>query len=123
MAFQICLLFLFKHKATLFYLFSFEFIRFITRCHSLSLIAIFCYSLSFVVICCTNRCHTLSPVVSLVVIRCITRCHSLSLVVIRCTTRFHSLSLVATRCHSMLPLVCLFTNDHYFIIFCFLHHL
>ena len=45
-------------KNTLFYLLSFDFIRFITHCHSLSLIVIFCYLLSFVVILST-RCHSL----------------------------------------------------------------
>ena len=90
MAFQIGLLFLLKHKITQFYLLSFVFIRFITRCHLLY--------------------HSLL----LVVTRCITRCHSL----------YHLLSFVVTRCHSMsldVPLVCLFINDNYFIIFCFLH--
>ena len=94
MAFQIGLLFLLKRKITLFYLLSFALIRFITRCPSLSLIAIF-----------VTRCHSLSlaaPLVeSLVAIRCTIRCHSLSLVVIRCTTCFHSLSLVVIRCHWM----------------------
>ena len=96
MAFQICLLFLFRHKAPLFYLFSFEFIRFITRCHSLSLNVIFCYSLSFVVTCCTNRCHSLyhslSFVVSLDAIRCLSLSFVVPLVFIRC----HSLPLDVT---------------------------
>ena len=87
---QIGLLFLLKHKITLFYLLSFVFICFITRCHSLSLV-IFCYSLSSVVTCCTTRCHSLY--------------HSLSFVVIRCTIRSHSLlfvvPFVVIRCHSM----------------------
>ena len=48
-------LFNLKHKITLFYLLSFVFICFMTRCHSLSLIVIFSYSLLFVVI----RCHLL----------------------------------------------------------------
>ena len=105
------LLFLLKHKMTLFYLLSFVFIRFNTRCHLPSLIAIFCYSLSFVVTrrhslsffvtYCTTRCHSLYHSLSLVVICCTTRCHSLLLVVILCTTRCHSLSLVVIRCHSM----------------------
>ena len=106
MAFQIGLLFLLKHKITLFYLLSFAFLRFITRCHSLSPIIIFCYLLSF--------CYLLYHSLSLVVTCCITRCHSL----------YHSMSFVVTRCHSMsldVPLVCLFINDNYFIIFCFLH--
>ena len=72
-------------KITLFYLLSFVFIRFITRCHSLSLIIIFCYSLSFAV----TRCHSLSFVVTC----CTTRCHSL----------YHSLSFAVTRCTSRLP--------------------
>ena len=112
LAFQIGLLFLLKHKTTLFYLLSFVFICFITSCHSLSLIVIFCYSLSFLAI----RCHSLSLVVSLVVIRCTTRFHSLSLVVICCITCCHSMSFYV-------PLVCFFINDLYFIIFCFLHDL
>ena len=81
---QTALLLLLKHKITLFYLLSFVFIRFITRCHSLSLIIIFCYSLSFVV----TRCHSLSFVVTC----CTTRCHSL----------YHSLSFAVTRCTSRL---------------------
>ena len=62
---QIGLLFLLKHNLTLFYLLLFVFIRFITRCYSLSLIVIFCYSLSFVVI----RSHLLNHSLSLVVAR------------------------------------------------------
>ena len=92
----------------------------------LSLATIHCHSLSFFV----TRCHSLSLAVPLVVTRWITRCHSLyhsmSLVVTRCHSLYHLLSFVVTRCHSMsldVPLVCLFINDHYFIIFCFLHHL
>ena len=84
------LLLILKHKITLFYLLSFAFIRFITRCHSLSLIVIFCYSLSLVVICC----HLLYHLLSLTVSRCHLLYHSLSFVVIRCT-------LVVIRCHSM----------------------
>ena len=69
---------LLKHKITLFYLHSFVFIRFNTRCHSPSLIVIFsdllvvirCQSLSFVVTCCITRCTI--------------HCHSLSFVVTRC---------------------------------------
>ena len=82
---QISLLFLSKHKITLFYLLSFVFIRFITPCHSLSLTVIFCYSLSLVV--------TRSLIVPLVA----TRCHSL----------YQSFSLVVTH----VRLVCLFIND------------
>ena len=101
--FQIGLLFLLKHKITLLYLLSFVFIRFITRYPSLLFIVIFCYSLSFVVSCCTTRCHSLNHSLPFVVPLDVTRCHSLSFDVTRCTT--------------------LFTNDHYFIIFCFLNHL
>ena len=80
---QICLLLILKHKITLFYLLSFAFIRFITRCHSRSFIVFFCYSL----LCPVTCCHSLSFVVT-----CHTTCcHSLSLVVIRCTTRCHLL--------------------------------
>ena len=95
-----------------------------TRCHLLlfivlSLVIIYCHSLSFLV----TRCHLLSIVVS----RCTTRCRSFSFV----GTRFHSLSLVlplvvplvVIRCHSLynsLPLdvslVCLFINDVCLII-------
>ena len=49
---QIGLLFLLKHKITLFYLLSFVFIRFITSHHLLSCTVFFCYSLSFAVTCC-----------------------------------------------------------------------
>ena len=97
---QIGLLFLLKHKITLFYLLSFVFICFITCCHSLSLIVIFCYrchSLSFAVSCCTTRCHRW-------ITRCHSLCHSMSLVpliAMRRTTCCHSLSLVVIRCHSI----------------------
>ena len=114
--FQIGLLFLLKHKITLLYLLSFVFIRFITRYPSLLFIVIFCYSLSFVVSCCTTRCHSLNHSLSFVVPLDAIRCHSLH----------HLFSFVVTRCHSMpldVPLFCLFTNDHYFISFCFLHYL
>ena len=97
---QIGLLFLLKHKITLFYGLLFVFIRFITRRHSLSLIFVLCNSLSAVVI----RCHLLHHSLSLVVIRCTTLCHSL----------YHSLSVVVTRFHLLsldVPLVCLFIND------------
>ena len=115
------LCFILKNKITLFYLLPFVSIRFITRCHSLSLIVIFCYSLSSV----ATRCHSLLLVfirfhsLSLVVTRCHSLYHSLSLVVIRCTTRCHSLSFVVTRCtirfHSLsldVSLVCLFIKDY-----------
>ena len=95
---QIGFLFLLKQKTTLFYLLPFVFICFITRCHSLSLIVIFCCSLPFLV----TRCHSLYHLLSLVLICCFLNCcHSLSLVVIRCTTRCYSLSLFAIRCHGM----------------------
>ena len=84
--------FILKHKITLF-CFSFVFICFITRFHSLSLIVIFYYSLSFVV----TFCHSLSLVVPLVVTRCTTRCHSLSFVVPLVAICCHSLSLAVTR--------------------------
>ena len=98
------LLFLLKHKMTLFYLLSFVFIRFNTRCHLPSLIAIFvtrCHLLSLVV----TRCHSLSLTVPLVVTRCTTRCHLLSfvvlLVVICCYLLSFFVPLVAIRCHSL----------------------
>ena len=108
MAFPIGLLFLLKLKITLFYFLSFVCIRFITHLHSLPLIVIFCYSLSFVVICCHflyhslslfshSLYHSLSFVVPLDIIRrhlfslvvplVVIRCHSLSFDVTRCTTR------------------------------------
>ena len=101
MGFHIGLLFLLKHKITLFYLLSFVFIRFITRCHSLLLVVIFCYSSSFVFIRCHflyhSSYHSLSFVVTLNVIRChllslvvpldVIHCHSLSFDINRCTTR------------------------------------
>ena len=104
MAFQIGVLFLLKQEITLFYFLSFVFIRFFTRCHSLSLIVVFCFSLSFVVSCCTTRCHSLY--------------HSMSFVVIRCHLLYHMFSFVVTCCHWMslnVPLVCLFINNHYFV--------
>ena len=101
MAFQIGFLFNLKHKITLFYLLSFVFIRFMTRCHSLSLIVIFSYSLSFDVIRCHLQYHSLS-LVSFVVICCTTRhhllYHSLSFVVLLVVIRYRSLSFDVTRC-------------------------
>ena len=85
-------------------------------CHSLSFFVISCHSLSFAVSCCTTRCHSLNHSLSFVVPLDAIRCHSLH----------HLFSFVVTRCHSMpldVPLFCLFTNDHYFISFCFLHYL
>ena len=79
---QIGLLFLSKHKITLFHRISHSYL-FVTR--HLSLIVIFCYSLSFVV----TRCHSLFFAVTCLT----TSCHSL----------YHSLSLVVIRCHSMYP--------------------
>ena len=105
MAFQIGFLFNLKHKITLFYLLSFVFIRFMTRCHSLSLIVIFSYSLSFVVIRCHLLYHSLS-LVSFVVICCTTRhhllYHSLSFVVPLVVIRYRSLSFDVTRCTTRL---------------------
>ena len=107
---ELIILFLLKHKITLFYGLLFVFIRFITRRHSLSLIFVLCNSLSVVVIRChffTTCCpslHWLHHSLSLAVIRCTTHCHSL----------YHSLSLVVTRCYLLsldVPLVCLFIND------------
>ena len=109
---QIGLLFLLKHKIILFYLHSFVFIWFITRCHLLSLIVNFYYALLFV----ATRCHLLYHSSSLVVTLCTTRCHSLSfvlpLVVIRCHSlpfvvpfvviSCHSLSFIVTRCTTRL---------------------
>ena len=97
---QIGLLFLLKHKITLFYLLSFVFINFNTRCHSASLIVKFCYPLSFVDTCF----HSLSLPVPLVVTCCHSFYHSLSLVVIRYATRCHLLSCVVNRCTSRLSL-------------------
>ena len=77
----------------------------VIRCHSLSFFLTRCYSLSFVVTCYTTRCHSLY--------------HSLSFAVPLVVIRYHSLSLMSLD----VPLVCFFTNDHYFILFCFLHHL
>ena len=100
-----------KNRVTLFYLLLFVFIRFIIRCHSLLLIVISYYSLSFVVIRCHllyhSLYHSLSFVAPLDVIRCYLlsfvslvpiRCHSLSFDVTRCTTRlsFHKRSLFYT---------------------------
>ena len=85
---------------TLFYLLLFVFVCFDTRCHSPSLIVIFCYSLSFVI----TRCQSLSFIFTCCTTRCHSLHHSLSLVVIRCTNRCHALYLDV-------PLVCLFIND------------
>ena len=90
----------------------------VTRClslyHSLSLVIIHCYSLSFVVTRCLSLYHSLSLV--------IIRCHSLSFVVICCHSLslvVHWLSLAVSRCHSLyhslsldVSLVYLFMNDH-----------
>ena len=107
---QISLLFLLKHKITLFYLPSFVFIRFISRCRSLSLIVAFYYSLSYVV----TRCHSLSLAVPLVVPCCTTHCHSLSffvpLIVIRCHSLSFVVSLVVIRSHSLSFVVTRFTT-------------
>ena len=92
------LLFLLKHKITLFYLLSFAFIRSISRCHSLSLIVIFCYSLPFVVTCCTTHCHSLYYSLSFVVLLDVILCQSMPFVVPFILIR---LSLVVIRCHSM----------------------
>ena len=78
--------FILKHKITLFYLLSFVFIRFITRCQSLPFFVTRCHSLLLVVI----HSHSLY--------------HSLSLVVIRCHSLYQWLSLVV-------PIACLFIND------------
>ena len=106
MTFQIGFLFNLKHKITLFYLLSFVFIRFMTRCHSLSLIVTLSYSLSFVVISCHLLYHSLSLVVSFVVICCTTRYHLLyhylSFVVPLAVIRYHSLSFDVTRCTTRL---------------------
>ena len=75
----------------------------IIHCHSLSFFVTQCHSLSFFFSCCTTHCHSLNHSLPFVVPLDVTRCHSLSFDVTRCTT--------------------LFTNDHYFIIFCFLNHL
>ena len=73
----------------------------------------------------TTLCHSLYHPLSFVVLLDVICCHLLSfvvpLVVIRCTTCYHSLSLVLFRCHSMYYSSVFY--DHYFIIFCFLHHL
>ena len=92
----------------------------VIRCHSLSFFLTRCRSLSFAVTCYTTRCHSLCHLLSFVVPLDTTCCTT------PCLSLYHSLSFVITRCNSMsldVPLVCLFTNDHYFIIFCFLHHL
>ena len=71
-------------KITLFYLLSFVFIRFITRCHLLSLIVV--VSLLLVILC-----HLLHHSLSLFATRWTTRCHSL----------YHSLSFAIICCHSL----------------------
>ena len=119
MAFQVGLLFLLNNKIIIFYLLSFVFIRFITRCHSLSLIVIFCYLLSLTVPLVVTRCHSLYHSFSFVAPLVFIHCHSLSFVAPLVFIHCHC-------CHSMsldVPLVCLFIYDHYFVIFCSLHHL
>ena len=77
---QIGLCLILKLKITLFYLLSFVFIRFIIRCHLLSLIVIFgtcCHSLSFAVTRCTICYHSLYHSLAMVVPLIITRCHSM----------------------------------------------
>ena len=104
------------------YSYSFVLLLAVIRFYSLSFFVTRCHLLSFVFTCCTTRCHSSSFAVPLGVIRC----HSFSFVVPLDVIRCHLLSFFVTRCHSMsldVPLVCLFINDHYFIIFCFLHHL
>ena len=102
MAFQVGLLFLLNNKIIIFYFLSFVFIRFITRCHSLSLIVIFCYSLSLTVPLVVTRCHSLYHSFSFVAPLVFIHCHSLSflapLVFIHC----HSLSFDVTRCTTRL---------------------
>ena len=95
MAFKTGLLFLLKHKITLLYLLSFVFICFIARCHSLSLLVIFGYSLSFIVTCCTTRCITCCH--SFVVPLDVIPCYSLSFVVPRVVIRCHSIHTWYTR--------------------------
>ena len=80
----------FWNLKSLFHLLLFAFIRWITRCHSLSLVLICCHSLSLVLI----RCRLLSSVIPLVVPFVAIHCHSL----------YPSLSLDV-------PPVCLFIND------------
>ena len=77
-----------------------------TRCHSLSVIVIFSYSLSFLVIRCHLLHHSLSLAVSFVVICCTTRCHSLyhslSFVLPLVVICYHSFSFDVTRCTTRL---------------------
>ena len=84
----------------------------VIRCFSLSFFITRCHLLSFVVTCCTTCCHSLYHSLLFAAPLYVIHCHSLSFVV----------PLVVSRCHSMsldVPLVCLFINDHYFIIFAF----
>ena len=78
---QIGLLFLLKHKITLFYLLSFVFIHFITCHHFQSRTVFFCYSLSFAVTCCHSWsfvvCHLMYYSLSLIVTCCTTVCYLL----------------------------------------------
>ena len=70
----------------------------VAYCHLLSLFVTRCHSLSLVAPLVVTRCHLSSLVVPLV----ITRCHSCSLVVPLVVTRCHLLSLVVTRCTTRL---------------------
>ena len=98
----------------------------VTHCHFLLLVVFCCHSLSLAVPLVVTRCDSLYHSLSFTVPLNVTRCHLLSFNVTRCHSLYHLLSFVVTLCHSMsldVPLVCLFINDHYFIIFCFLDHL
>ena len=102
MAFQDGLLFLLNNKIIIFYLLSFVFIRFITRCHSPSLIVIFCYSLSLTVPLVVTRCHSLYHSFSFVATLAFIHCHSLSFVAPLVFIHCHSLSFDVTRCTTRL---------------------
>ena len=81
--------FIFKLKATLFHLLSFNSIRCTTACHSLPL-TIICYqSLSFAASRFTTRCHSLHHSLSLVVPLAAVCCHSFSFAFTCSTTRYH----------------------------------
>ena len=112
--------FILKLKITLFYLFSFVFIRFTTPCHSLSVIVI-CFTsfhlLPLVVTCCHSLCHSLSFVLPLTVIRCHSLYHSLSLVVNRYITRLSFYKRSASHPQNIFNLLLFFfTKSSFFVL-------
>ena len=74
----------------------------VIRYYSLLFFVTCCHLLSFVVTCCTTRCHSLYHSLSLVIPLDVIRCYSLTFVVPRVVIRCHSLSFDVTRCTTRL---------------------